>query len=483
MDYGLTAQGFVSKDLQTIKTELEDAFKVTFGSDLDVSAESVAGQIIGNMSLKFANVWDILAAVYASFNPDSASDTSLDRAVALVNVKRTPATATEVYVTMYGDEGAVIPLYHMTSQANGNIFKLAVATTISSSRLTDTIVNMPSDPVAGQHYIITVNSTELDYLAGVSDDKLAILNELKDMINVLDLPVSASVDSDALTLRIYANDGFTYFAVVLSANLEFTKIGTPGRYLADTLGELQAPVGSVNTITQPVSGLDSVNNLAAGTPGRNIETDTELRDRRRSSLFSYGYATDEAIRSRILQEVSEVSYVRVISNREDATDGAGRPGHSTEVVVMGGDTTLIAEKLWEVFPAGTGFYGNTTVVIDDSNGDPQTIKFSRPTPKYIWVKITLTLSLEEDFPVTGATMIKNNIVNWALANVSSGVDVVYQKLFAPVYSVAGIADAVIEVGATDDPGTPPVSYSQANIPISSSQLAVFDFSRMEVEIL
>jgi uncharacterized phage protein gp47/JayE len=482
--YGITPQGFVGKDFETIKGELEALFKASFGDDLDVSSTSVAGQLIGNLSLKFLNIWELIAAIYASFDPDTASDASLDRVSAMVNVLRLLATATEVIVALYGEQDAVIPQNHLVGQATGTSFRLTTATTITREAAVDITVEIPVDPTPTEVFEITIDSTEFTYTAQVEDTKLEILGIFKGMIDAIPaLNLNTVVDSEQVTLRIYVQDGKTPFLFLPTANFNITILATPGRYLAQTLGRIAVPANTVNINLQAVSGLDSVNNMAEGTLGRDRENDTEFRTRRRSSLFSNGSATDEAIRSRLLQEVVDVSYVRVYSNREDAVDSEGRPGHSTEVVVMGGDDMAIANKLWQVWPSGTGFHGNTTIVIKDSVGDDQTIKYSRPVSKYIWVQVQLTLSSEEDFPAGGTGTVKTNIVNWALENLNPGINVIFQKLYQPIYKVAGIEEANVLIGVSDDPETPPGTYGTANIPISPSQLALFDISRIEVTIL
>jgi uncharacterized phage protein gp47/JayE len=477
--YGLTDAGFVTKDLQTIKTELETSFKGIYGGDLDVSPESVAGQIIGNHSKKFADLWELLAAVHASFNPDSATGVSQDGGVALVNVKRIAATKSEVWVMLYGDIDSVIPINHQVSSTNGTIFKLFADTTISNTVAGDVQISLPNDLVIGQDYIVTINGTPFNYTALEGDTKVDIVQGIADLIDAGVVPVITDVLTD--TLRITSDNGYTSFNITLSANLEFSVLSTPGKYLANTVGAIVVPANTINVIVQSVAGLDSVNNIIPGTTGLNRESDDELRVRRRSALFAHGYSTEESIRARILQEVSGVSFCKVISNRKDLPDGDGRPGHSIETIVMGGSNNEIAAKLWQVCPAGIAFHGGTTVVIQDSMEDNQTIKFSRPTLKYIWVRVTITLNPEETFPVTGGATIKNNIIAWVLSNITVGTNVIHQKLYTPVYNgVNGINSALVEIGVTDVPEVPPVVYSEANISIGSVELAYFDTSQIEV---
>ena len=239
-------------------------------------------------------------------------------------------------------------------------------------------------------------------------------------------------------------------------------------------GAISIPAGTVTDIVTLVSGLDSVNNLAEGTIGRNRETDEELRIRRRSNLGGLGKGTEEAIRHNIMQYVPNVTAVTLFSNRTDAVDSSGRLPHSFETIVAGGTDDDVAKMIWDCMPAGIQPVGNKTVVIQDSTGRNQTIQFSRPSNIYIWLQISLTLYSEEKFPVDGVQQVKNNIIAYSLSEYQAGVDVIFQRLLSPVYAVPGIGSADILTGKSDSLSTPPASYSRSNIAIASNEIAVFN---------
>jgi len=129
-------------------------------------------------------------------------------------------------------------------------------------------------------------------------------------------------------------------------------------------------------------------------------------------------------------------------------------------------------------------FGNTVVTLQDNEGFPWEIGFSRPVNQYIWVRIGITLNNEEQFPLNGNDLIKDNIVSWAAKNMNVGIDLIYQRLGIPIYSVQGIATADIRVARTADL-TPPeeADYQSANINIGEVEIAVFDRGRIIVEEL
>lgn len=169
--YGLTADGFVIKELTVIQTELIEDFQYYFGADIDTSAESVAGQFIGNLSIKFADLWELLAALYASFNPDSNTGVSLDGALALVGTQRLAASQSSVVEILYGAEGATIPVSHLVKMENGYIWELEGDDTveITEDNMGDCQIQLVNDPSTGTVYTITINSIAYTYTALVSD--------------------------------------------------------------------------------------------------------------------------------------------------------------------------------------------------------------------------------------------------------------------------------------------------------------------------
>ena len=100
--YGVTLQGFVVKPLQQILTEMETAAQGIWGPQIDLGPDGPVGQMIGNDALKVYNLWEVLQAVYSSFNPNSAEGISLDRVAAMVAVKRKIAMPTSVTEELYG---------------------------------------------------------------------------------------------------------------------------------------------------------------------------------------------------------------------------------------------------------------------------------------------------------------------------------------------------------------------------------------------
>ena len=482
MEYGITDQGFVVKPFSVILREQQEEFRAYFGEDLDIDDTSITGTYIKNLSLKFAQIWEILGLLYSTCDVDDSFSVYLDRLANLVNVSRLSATKTEVSVCCYGNEGTVIPKGHLIRIEDGAFFENKSEMTISKDNLLVIKLSI-KNILEGHNYAFTLNGTSVLYECQSGDSKNDILQGLKDYIdtNIPNLFI-CTIEDDVL--QILSNDGTTPFAYnMISTEGNFIKIETIGSkaiYICRDSGEIVAPIGYVNVIVNPISGLDEVYNFATGITGRSAESDAELR-MRLGSRQKQSVANEVAIGNWLLT-VPGVTYAKVYSNRTNVVDEYGRPPKSYESVVIGGEPDEIARMIFDKAPAGIEPYGNINIDIEDSNGDPWTIGFSRPVNKYIWLDIKYTLNPEEIAPIDIVSAIKEKIISWAKDNMEVGDDVIYQKLFKPIYSMDGIALVDIKLASTSDLNPPdPSEYETENISIGQVEIAIFDPSLINVE--
>lgn len=113
--YGVLATGFSAKTLTEIRSELEAAFRTTFGSGIETHPASFYGQIIGIMAERLAEGWDLAEAVWSAFDPDTASGASLDALAALTGTLREPARKSRATLTLTGTAGTAVPAGRVVS--------------------------------------------------------------------------------------------------------------------------------------------------------------------------------------------------------------------------------------------------------------------------------------------------------------------------------------------------------------------------------
>lgn len=77
---GLEATGWVPKTVAEIHAEIVQALRDSpaFGADVDVSAESVLGQLAAITATKLGEVWELAGAIYTARTPTGATGAALD---------------------------------------------------------------------------------------------------------------------------------------------------------------------------------------------------------------------------------------------------------------------------------------------------------------------------------------------------------------------------------------------------------------------
>lgn len=209
---------------------------------------------------------------------------------------------------------------------------------------------------------------------------------------------------------------------------------------AETAGPTTANSGSLNVIESAVVGLNSITNALDAEPGSFLESDADYRLRRLLDLRGLGTGPIDAIRADLLN-VDDVEQVFLFENTTDSTDVNGLPPHSFEALVLGGLAQDVVDQIWASKPAGIATYGSSSATTVDSSGTTQTIYYSRPAEKLIFVQVVVEVN-EDEYPIDGDDQIKANIVSYADEHFGVGDDVIVSALYGPVFDVSGVDDVV-----------------------------------------
>ncbi|MFZ4217075.1 baseplate J/gp47 family protein [Enterobacter ludwigii] len=122
-NYGVTAQGFVTKPLSEIINSYNLKFKAAFGETFDTSPESPDGQVIGIFADEVSQLWDLTHAAYNSYRRAGVSGVGLDSLVELHHINRYVNKPTKVTGFLDGDEGTVVPAGSTARTKSGDEFK------------------------------------------------------------------------------------------------------------------------------------------------------------------------------------------------------------------------------------------------------------------------------------------------------------------------------------------------------------------------
>lgn len=492
MAFGLTTEGFVPKRLEDIKADLEAAFIEKFGV-VNTSPESVIGQWIGIFSRLYTELWEQLELVYSAQYPNTAAGVPLDNIVQLNGIVRNPATASTVVLQLMTKEFTTPPVVPegTTFQLAGTdvLIDLDEAASITNTNLQRLVLEV-TDVAAGT-YQFTIDGTTIDIVAVGTETEAEIAAALKSDFDgsALATYLNASISGAVLTIE-YTDTSLTSNIFSLTdidspgGELVRKEYWSPGAGKAQEVGDTAIPAESVTQTVDSVSNLEAVTNLTAGTTGRAIESDADLRARRINSVQTSQSATLSAIRQAI-EATDDTTLAKVFENDTDAVDDEERPPHSLELVVDGPQTSeweqMIGDTLFDVKPAGIQTFGNQDVDVIDSNGDTQTVHFNYPTSVDIHMIVNITESTDtgETLPIDWEDQVKANLVAY-FSGLDLGQDVVFQKLFAPIYSVPGIAAVDLYIREGQAPTETP-TY-QVNIEIGAREIAKTAIADIDTEI-
>jgi uncharacterized phage protein gp47/JayE len=222
---------------------------------------------------------------------------------------------------------------------------------------------------------------------------------------------------------------------VLTQNVSVTTGTTLVTFFAKEFGDVKA---AANTITQQetiVVGVTNVNNPNPATPGRDEETDKQLRIRRRQSTEAPALTLIGALKA-ALGDIQGVKKAKIFENATDTDDPTlNLEAHFIWVIVQGGQVADIAEVIAKQRSAGVGMKGSIVTTYQESltfGGNDITIdhqvKFDRPVDKEIYVDLKVSK--------TKTTSIDTQAIKDALADRSFDIneDLNVTSLYSDIYS-------------------------------------------------
>lgn len=459
---GVTNEGFRIKRLRQIIADLETEARNQYGDDIATDVNTVLGRALRVDAPSLSDLWEAAEEVYNSFNPNKASGVSLDALVELSGLTRFEARPTISPVLLVANKDTELPAGSLASSSfTGNIFELRNPVFFNLNNVVALQVE-PVNAVEGNTYTVTYDSSVVAYTALPGDTIQDIARELSLLFDVIPTFESSVDEDDNRVLYISSEDNFRTHNYQLSANLVAREVTKLGSVQALEAGPEEQPLGTIDTVAEPINGWVSVINPVDAETGAFRETDTELRTRFANSKETRASNTLEAIYSDLLGLLG-VEEVTAYENVTDVEDSRGFPPHSVVAVVEGGSSLEIGNVIWRNKPAGIQTFGNTTVTIVDSQGFNQDIQFIRPVevPVYVNLEITALGNFDSD----GPDKIANAIIDFLDSQYGVGDNVIYSRLYTPINSVPNHQIESLEIG------TDGVNYSTANIEVPFDGIA------------
>ena len=494
----LDSTGFKPKTLVELRQELEASYRAVWGAGVDLSPEGPLGQHIALMSKRDADLWEGAQEIYTSRDPDQATGEALDNIAADKGLARlSPTQARADGVICWFPLGSAVTL-----SAGSKIKAESAPTTYSLESDVYGVmgastghmgVRLKIDSGFGDGDIMSIEVNGTITVSVLYDE--ATHRTVERFVGVV---FADQVESlvDGSTAAYKSINGVAYLEILfpaltsvsaatgLSLNTDSMQ-GMPGSFVSDVPGAASLPAYTLDTISTPVANWLGVSQVATGTDGTDTETDTALRLRIKRTMRT-GTGTPDAIYNALMR-VPGVAYASVTTNPYLNADSEGRPGHSLECVVQGGEKQAVATAIWKTAPAGSllhgSFEGTEIPTVIGADGLPHPVNFSVPVAKFAWVKVTVTSrNGEESSPDDLIRAIQDAIVSWGQTNMGLGDNSVLQKYYGPIYTVPSIDDVTIQHALTDTEGASP-SWSSANsLAVAAKEYAVYSVDRVVVSV-
>lgn len=178
-------------------------------------------------------------------------------------------------------------------------------------------------------------------------------------------------------------------------------------------GPISALAGEINTMKSGgVLGWETITNVSSSTVGSNAQNDVATRRKRKIELG--GNAINNTLA--IITAISKVDNVNSLTFRENnesevkVIDEVSMRPNSTYVCVDGGGESDIANAYYKARSGGSDFTGDVEVVVIDGNSlQPMPVRFSRPTERPKFVRISVKSSSGDYL----SAAIKQAIVDYA----------------------------------------------------------------------
>lgn len=491
----ITTNGLTIERYNDILNITSQKLNNALGGRLDFTVNSLIGQLTKIFSLTSSEVWEYLQALYDSIDVNTAPDIYLENLALLVGYVRLQATHTRGTEWFIGSEGVLVPQGFLLKTSKGDEFIVKEPFTISSVNSLQTRVYV-NDLHASTTYSISIGQTIYNYVSTAKPTEEQILKELQALV-----VVDGELNFD--TTKVYKDEnGYDYLlidkadktspmSVAASTHLLFDQVMTPTEIQAVETGIVPAQVNNVSNMVEPLSGITSVYNPEDLKLGRDTETDSEFRDRIKSSYFRTSGGTPDALH-RAVSLVEGVKSVKVKENRDFVVDGNGLPPKSVKIIVNGGKTQDIVEAIWLNKSAGTMIWSdfNSPLTVKstfvDYNEQEHFLRFTRPTTKYCWVKVEYSKYTDdglEIFPVDGEEIMRQEISELGKLNPIGG-DLIPKRYYKQIYNnVQGVNNLVIKFALTDTLQIPPTDNDFTENRIAVSDEEIIDFSPSPIRIV
>jgi len=251
------------------------------------------------------------------------------------------------------------------------------------------------------------------------------------------------------------NSFATSFAVEIPNNVEVVSV---------LAGVIPVPIFDGWVVATPLAGWTGAQNDLEGTVGDVAQTDQAFRNiRNRTVLRNYTSSVDTTTAR--LYELG-LEQVAVIQNSLPIVDPVtSQPANSIAATISPLGIVSdeeIARVIFDTKPAGISTVGTTAIVLNDTQGNPHTVNFTKATAVDIFMNVEVTY-LAEDYAGAEEGIIADLVAY--ILNHQVGEDVIYSRIFSVITPWGKAQVDVLEIGKVNGTET------AANVVIADNEFA------------
>tara|TARA_R110002126_G_scaffold210876_1_gene357374 strand:- start:251 stop:1396 length:1146 start_codon:yes stop_codon:yes gene_type:complete len=247
--------------------------------------------------------------------------------------------------------------------------------------------------------------------------------------------------------------------------------------IATVSGPINVDANALINIVSPVTGWTSITSQT-GRIGSRAQTEVEYRNLRNRTVLRNFIAVEEVIRARLMEDLG-IGQVTILNNDDPSISlPDGTPPNTIHVTVGEIDPIITDEDIAQIILLTKGLgcptFGSTSVIVNDEQGNPHTVKFSKAVPQAVFMDIEI-LFLDPDF--AGA---EENIKNDLVAHVNSlaaDEDVIWSRLFGIITPYSKAQVNVLELSSDG------ITYTATNLAVGADEYAATTFGSINITVV
>lgn len=451
-----TENGFEIDGIVEIRKKFIDKANEKFapllnGQTLSTDESGVIGRIFGIIAEPVALLEEGVQDFVTSTDPNQATGNNLDDLMYLSGSQRLDSSPATAFLIVFGEIGTTIgagasarsritgdvfnfynPVTFTKNNSNGIRFSVNTVAPNTAYSFTYGVEGKPSTnpPVSilsseeddvksiATRMVQTINSQTSDLVATLTkDNKVEVV--IRNRLDQGEFDVSSNMTVEASFMPVEAESA-TYSAIAQQANT----------------------ITAINT--GATTGWISVTNPYVSTESSPVERDEDARYRWRLTKTTDAFGEYDTLYGALLQ-VKGVKFHNIQQNITTRTNGE-RVNQGISVVVLGGSGEEIAQTIFDNTAVGTVTSGTDEYFASDINGGLHSVRISRP--RFVPIKISMSLKALPNFPTNGKNAIKQAIVDY-FNNLQVGEDILVSRLYDPINKIQGFSVNNLRIGKAD----------------------------------